>query len=674
MEKNESNGKEIPLHRLAKPDSAPPLPRKKRPNVPSSKQEKEVENQTEKNRCITIEKDTIDVSPSNSLLSKPRIAKLKALFERSPTSRERNSKNRGSQTVSRSHSLGAVRKPLEISESDKNKSQQPIPDGGKLKVPKLSLSPTTTVMSRPVPLIKRSKSLKIVSQPPVKQKNKSEVPSKPKPTENKHETLSRGTLKKSITPKDIFRIPETKTRRRSLESLMGDEPPVITWPTAVMTIPKTNQKTTAESIKHQFQHLTTEAQKKVNMLASGIGVRERRNSFRQAISKDNVKSPYEKIWLDPKKNLKRVEENNTIQVDGYPKNFNESLTVRNQNGEILQPVPVTSGDQVDGVISRKEPVRNNYERIDIVNHNPYVLQRAKTQVMRVNSELSHVKYPQRSQELTRTLSSVPGKDERKVPDSKNLFLHRLNIEIQEEQNFREREMKNKARSEIRSWYMNSDEKSKEPNVKNPNFLGIHAYGKETPKTPKYNHQSLIYIKSSNPESQSTKSEIPPHRTDRAWLPSKPVKSKDDLDSKTYSNEFYATSYDLYATVNSKKIQQPRKTQIVEIRGKNVNFPSGSNTNSLSSHSSGDMSHSDQHSRASDSPKVVEQFEDKVDVLRAKTEGLKIPGDKRAWGSEYLKQEESESSSSSSARELSSVMNSKPADYVYNYGEYGFFLP
>lgn len=586
VEKKEAENKEISLHKLNKPDSAPPLPRKKRPNVPSSKQEKEVENQTEKNRCSTIEKEKeIDVSPSNSLLSKPRIAKLKALFERSPTNRP---KHRGSQTVSRSHSLGAMRKPLELTE---NKSQQPIPDGGKLKVPKLSLSTaTSTAVSRPVPLIKRSKSLKIASPPPLKISKSKEI--------KKTETLSRGTMKKSLTARDIFRIPETKSRRRSLESLMGDEPPVITWPTTVGTIPP--------------------AERKLTILTSGIGVRERRNSFRQAINKNSqpvVKSPYEQIWLDPKKTVKE----NTIQVDGYPKNFNGNLTVRNQNGEILKPVSV---DQVDGPVPRKETKNNNYERIDIVN--PYVLQRAKTQVIKE-------KYPQR-QELTRTFSNAE-KNPSKPGDSKNLFLHRLNIEIQEDQNFRERE--SKKRTEIRSWYANSDLPATRSN---PNFLGIHAYGK---------NKSTVYIKDGGGgESQTTKSEIPPHRL---WIPSKP---------KEESDPHYKTSYDLYATVDSKKMKD-RKSQI-EIRSKN--FSSGSN--SLSSHSSGDMSHSDR-----DSPKVADRFDiDKLEMVRSKTEQLKLANEKRIWISDHLKQEqESESSSSSSARELSSVMNSKPADHVYNYG-------
>lgn len=483
------------LHSLNRTDTAPPLPRKKRPNVPCSKQEKEVENLTEKNRCSVLEKEKEDVSPSNSLLSKPRIAKLKALFERSPTSRERNSKHRNSQTVSRSHSLGAIRKPL-FDEAEKHKasgSQQPIPDGGKLKVPKLSLSPAT-VISRPVPLIKRSKSLKIVSQEIRIRKPKES----PRP-----EVVKYGTFSRSKKPSPQAPPQDLSKRRRSLESLMGDEPPAITWPLD----PKTKKESAAELLKHQFQSLTIEAHKKMNMLVSGIGVRERRNSFRQAISREEGRSNYEKIWIDP---------SNTVQVDGYPKNFNDKLTVRNQNGEILQPVVV---DQVDG--PRK---RNVYERIDFVPNypKPPVVQRSKTT---------------------------------RFPDSKNLFLHRLNIEIQEE---REREKEKNAKPVTRPYGVRSEPEKETPL---PNFLGVHAYKK-------------------------TVKEI---------------------------QAGYATSYDLY----QKKM----------------------------SNSSGELSHSD-----SDSPRVKEAVG-------------------KRWMSDGGKQDlGSESSSSSSAQELSCVMNCKPPEHVYNYGE------
>lgn len=78
-------------------DLAPPLPQKKRFHTLSSKQAKEVENLSERQRLVERSE-----SVSTGGGQRPRIATLRSLFERQHLSRD-------SRQVSRSHSLGAVR-------------------------------------------------------------------------------------------------------------------------------------------------------------------------------------------------------------------------------------------------------------------------------------------------------------------------------------------------------------------------------------------------------------------------------------------------------------------------------------------------------------------------------------------------------------------------------------
>lgn len=802
-----------------------------------------MENLTEKNRCSNIEKEkeVFDVSPSNSLLSKPRIAKLKALFERSPTNRDRNlSKHRGSQTVSRSHSLGAIRKPLfseAMDTSQKNKANAsvlPIPDGGKLKVPKLSLS--ATVISKPVPLIKRSKSLKTISQPQKlttltnkssfnsdtvsdnqnKSGSVSKVSGKDSAVVKKPETMSKATFKKSVTSQDLQKEQfsnELYRRRRSLESLIGDEPPVITWPTSVMFAPIVNNVKTqnsknptemtpssskhsfksgqgvkefaAESLKQQFQSLTIEAQKKMTVLVSGIGIRERRNSFRQAISKDDGQigkqnRAYEYIWIDPKKSKQRLE-SKTIQVRPHSKNFKDNLTVRNQNGEILHPV--VTCDQPDGI--RKEETIQNYthnkpetSKADSSPSKPAPIQRAKTQVL--NSDLHHPRFAQRPHVLVRTLSSHaiqdknstfsvvrPNDDSRRIVESKNLFLHRLNVEIQEGKNLRRPETNDirgnnpklelvkreqsgntetisitsgtkfgekgtvldthtgPKRKEISSVRLNAEdhrdsdgvwnygrphaasaEKSSKNsgsiNSTNADFYGVHSLEHQKSfrdSQPNDNRRinrtansapkrlELRGTSNDNSNRRLTEGHANESHSDldrkihRTWLsPGSNAQSESGEIklSNPHHTDYYPKGYD-HRPMCSPPINYPkkvavqqsnRKSQIIEVRKKNI----FSGTNSVSSHSSGEMNHSDQHSQKSDSPRVVDTRDiegiAKPEIIRIKPGHLK-PDKKSCVDDSNRHEHGSESSSSSSARELASVLPPKPPEEVYNYGEIYF---
>lgn len=93
LEKQDEKEKEI----------APPLPQKKRFQILSSKQAKEVENLSERQR-LAEQGGSSSESVASTCSSGPRpcIATLRSLFERQHIERD-------SRQVSRSHSLGSVR-------------------------------------------------------------------------------------------------------------------------------------------------------------------------------------------------------------------------------------------------------------------------------------------------------------------------------------------------------------------------------------------------------------------------------------------------------------------------------------------------------------------------------------------------------------------------------------
>ncbi|XP_066996547.2 uncharacterized protein [Anabrus simplex] len=390
-EKQDSKEKEDSLNEKA---DISPSPNKKKHHIASSKHEKEVENLTEKQRSIVEQSSNSD--SVGSLLQKPRIAKLKALFERAPSNRETRNlhpKHRSSQQVTRSHSLGAVRK-VEI-------VNQPIPCKGILRVPQPATVHGPPVQSvRPAVPIKRSKSLKVLgsgecyklSVASCDESSSSLNPSdtsgdigNPRRLDSVHnsaDVLVKDKLpsdsKPSIPPKKLIKdkvkdrkvisdtadgrdqsvshivtrpFPRKNTddshitintasaihsrRRRSLESFTLEDlsftAPSNTVRVHVVTdtmqekcvpshVDKESYKVSQNFIEYHHtpdvpnkprvenkivnpqysgvadrtelqQNLSVEAQKEISAIVAGLGIRERRNSFRQAISTSKDRMP-----------------------------------------------------------------------------------------------------------------------------------------------------------------------------------------------------------------------------------------------------------------------------------------------------------------------------------------------------------------------------------------------
>ncbi|PSN53142.1 hypothetical protein C0J52_06280 [Blattella germanica] len=413
----------------------PPLPQKKRGHIASSKQEKEVENLTEKQRSIveqssataaistpiaTVSTGSSTTSPaatattsthsttstsSGTSSHKPRIAKLKALFERSPTTRESRSsqtKQRSSQQVSRSHSLGAMRIRVE-SEEDTPATERVAPthhvSSRSVQVPSL-----TTLSTRPSLPIKRSKSLKVVGS---NQRCKlsvaptcvSDDSSEMRPNDLMH--LQRdecSSIAKPFVPpkKCTSRCIKTESdtsrwtncenshviaRRRSLESVnfensampddstfyehnrisqsefLDDEARRLLQDCKDYLVSSSRQSSSRQNSSRQSSsrqsssrdnpsvsmadNLTLEAQRKVNAIIAGLGIRERRNSFRQAVGtgrEDEAKAgrkykDYEAIWPSNKggvipesKSSFQMQENHPL---GTYMNVTDSVVVQN---------------------------------------------------------------------------------------------------------------------------------------------------------------------------------------------------------------------------------------------------------------------------------------------------------------------------------------------------------
>jgi hypothetical protein len=375
----------------------PPLPQKRRGCIASSKQEKEVENLTEKQRSI-VEQSVVGMP------YKPRIAKLKALFERSPTARESRSsqsKQQNCQLVTRSHSLGAVRVKTENQEEQvvvkaeecrEGNANGPLLCHASFHVPQRSIVSGSSSVRPTVP-IKRSKSLKVTGSshrgklslattvnPVTPCKTTDDVASdasaiSQKPSDSalfhrgegasdvkaakKYLTRSKGlNINEPDIDSRIFSKQENKQyvsqthldrmtyegnsvvprRRRSLESVNLED---VTVPDGhshdrhnlVLQSSQQLQSTninaskvlqdskdySVSKIKHHVlcdhaenklqnseaaDNLTIEAQRKINAIVAGLGIRERRNSFRQAVGtgqEGEVKScrnlrDYETIW------------------------------------------------------------------------------------------------------------------------------------------------------------------------------------------------------------------------------------------------------------------------------------------------------------------------------------------------------------------------------------------
>ncbi|XP_047103268.1 uncharacterized protein LOC124722110 [Schistocerca piceifrons] len=152
--------------------TAPPLPHKKRLSTAASKQEKEVENLTEKQRLASERTSVSEESVSSSVMTsvtstqKPRIAKLKAIFERNLGDLETTNpptRVRHSQQVTRSHSLGAVCKPdlKQLSPSRFGQSETKTVQHN-VNEPKEESSSSHCSGFQPALPIKRSKSLRVL--------------------------------------------------------------------------------------------------------------------------------------------------------------------------------------------------------------------------------------------------------------------------------------------------------------------------------------------------------------------------------------------------------------------------------------------------------------------------------------------------------------------------------
>ncbi|GLH15910.1 Tyrosine-protein phosphatase Lar, partial [Gryllus bimaculatus] len=466
-EKQDSNEKECMSQES---DDAPPLPCKRKPYTAHTKQEKEVENLTQKHGCSFSEQrpgggcsspgtSTSSTSSSSStcgsLLHKPRIAKLRALFERT-SSRDGKSvqvKHRTPQQVTRSHSLGAVRK---VEEGVM--CVQPIANRGVLRVPQLAVAGDATYVrsGRPALPIKRSKSLKVLSSG---ERNKlsvslpgggasqegqarefdggerSELALSPKgcsPSSNKSVVSdvkpyvpSKKVTKDRFSDRKVAKnvVGESKSVssqnialssrkgseavhlvnsplsasegwRRSLDSitLESDGAVLLSLPTCSQIASsgrKSEQYRLDEDAKkllqdcrdylsasekcepgkpspeqkfqdslmtniHSLQHLTVEAQRKVNAVVGGLGTRERRNSFRQAISKELESSvrphEYEACFVSKSSNSvgsKRITpssgsdgkpETSRMKMKGFPKPVAPSMSVQGAMSSHVTPL------------------------------------------------------------------------------------------------------------------------------------------------------------------------------------------------------------------------------------------------------------------------------------------------------------------------------------------------
>lgn len=385
-------------------EKIPPLPQKKRGHIASSKQEKEVENLTEKQRSI-VEQSAASMS------YKPRIAKLKALFERSPATRESRSsqsKQRHCQQVSRSHSLGAVRVRADSQEDQvvvkaeghrEGNVNSPVFCHATVHVPQITTVQGSSPTVRPTLPVKRSKSLKVLGSnqhcklslasvvSPITPLNmpddmvssetnatsvkpadrillcRGESASNLKPSVPPKKYLTAGSREVSINEPDIDSSRSSKQddkqcisqthldwmnryegnrvvprRRRSLESVNFEDvavprgsgldrhDPVLPPPQQLKLtggaackvlqgcknylVSNVKCNVSCDQLEKKVQNseaadsLTIEAQRKVNTIVAGLGVRERRNSFRQAVGTSReveVKSngklrEYEAVW------------------------------------------------------------------------------------------------------------------------------------------------------------------------------------------------------------------------------------------------------------------------------------------------------------------------------------------------------------------------------------------
>ncbi|XP_046687176.1 LOW QUALITY PROTEIN: tyrosine-protein phosphatase non-receptor type 12-like, partial [Homalodisca vitripennis] len=233
-------------------EQAPPLPQKKRFQTLSSKQAKEVENLSERQRLA----ERAGCSGEN--VASPRIATLRSLFERQHTTRD-------SRQVARSHSLGSVRPPAQpnfvltprnnqrytnsknfvtVSDDESCGPDNPSLTVGFLRVPQTQPKPALPV--------KRSKSLRV---------------------------LGSGDRCKLSIPR-CATLRDRSPRRLSLESNYDEIKDLVE----------------GETQQPLVDYLS------VDSIVAGLGIRERRNSFRQAMRKEtqevHVAHAQKNLWRE----------------------------------------------------------------------------------------------------------------------------------------------------------------------------------------------------------------------------------------------------------------------------------------------------------------------------------------------------------------------------------------
>jgi len=267
--------------------SAPPLPRKKSFHLISSKKEKDEENMSAKNRTKSVTElrsnHSFEKLPTFQNETAEKLPEKSHTLEKMLVSKREEVIGRES-IVSRSLSLP----------SGPNPGYRPaIPNAGKLKIAKL-------ITSTPRAPVQRSKSLKINKQPTLvtlAQFNSSDDLALEQLPKRKWKSYSNQAENTQVLKSDIrVNLATSSTPRPAPSSKRIEE--------------------NTHVVRRESMRATTSSS--VYSIASGLGIRERRSSFRKAV----IKQDSEDLVT-------------TVLVEKSP--VLSSLTVRSENGNILKP-------------------------------------------------------------------------------------------------------------------------------------------------------------------------------------------------------------------------------------------------------------------------------------------------------------------------------------------------